>query len=421
MSLSIVTPGETRTRVTRSPNFPLAGMMKPYGLYPAMITPVLPGETLTEFELKRRVLSMPVRHPLVGAWLETWLVYVKLTDIDTALAEMFISTDMPTTGFTAAADKPRNFTKSGQIDWVSLCMRSIWDAYFADESELGGTRPTIDGVYMRGRKHVDWAHNLMFTPDGVTAAELPSNPEGQLTGMQMMALAGMSELTYEKYLAQYTVSAKEVSAIQGKPEIIRYMPSWTVPTNAIDPASGAPSSAWAWSDPFKAEKPMRFAEPGFLVAVQSCTPKMFSDAIDATRLGSMWGFADWFPSYNLSDPAAGIIEINADDPSFKSDFGAAAAGGLLVDHRDLLTRGEAFVNHGWDAGPYRIPRISTQRVTAGDLTPVQTLRGKYPSLDDINALFVEHTQATPNDARRMLYYEGIASAVIRGHVKDTTL
>ena len=51
------------------------------------------------------------------------------------------------------------------------------------------------------------------------------------------------------------------------------------------------------------------------------TPKMFSDAFEATRVGGMWGFADWFPSYNLSDPAAGIIEINADDPAFVSGFG----------------------------------------------------------------------------------------------------
>jgi hypothetical protein len=421
MAMQIVTPGETRTRVQRQPNFPMAGTMKPYGLYPMMVTPVLPGETLLEFEMKRRTLSMPVRHPLVGAWLETWLVYVKLTDIDPALAEMFVSNSMPTTGYTASASSSRYFTKSGQIDWVRMCMAAIWDAYFADESELGGTRPTIDGVFMRGRKNVDWAHNLMFTPDEIDPLQLPSNPEGQLTGMQMMALAGMSEMTYEKYLAQYTVTQKEISQLQGKPEILRYMPSWTVPTNSIDPISGAPSSAWAWSDPFKAEKPMRFAEPGFLLAIQSVTPKMFSDAFDATRVGGMWGFADWFPSYNLSDPAAGIVEISADDPAFITGFGAAADGGILVDHRDLLTRGEAFVNHGWDAGPYRLPRISTQRVTAGDATPLQTLRGKYPSLDDVNQLFTESTQTTPNDARRCVYYEGIASAVIRGHVKDTTL
>ena len=367
-------------------------------------------------EVKQRVLSMPVRHPLFGAWLERWLVYVKLTDIDPALAEMFVSTDMSTSGYTAASANARYFTKSGQIDWVRMCMDTIWREYFADQSE--DTMMTIDGVPMRGRKHVDWAHNLMFTPEDVTAADLPSNPEGQLTGLQMMALAGMSELSYEKYIQQYGVSQKETAALQGKPEILRYVPAWTVPTNAIDPSSGAPSSAWAWGDPLKSEKPFRFTEPGFLVLVASVAPKMFSDAMDASRLGSMWGFADWFPSYNLSDPAAGIIEIDADDPSFKTAFGTSGEK-LLVDHRDLLTRGEVFVNHAWDDGPYYIPRITSQ--TAVGEPALQVLRGKYPSLADVNNLFFENTKQTPDEKRRCLYYEGIVSLVIRGHVKDTTL
>jgi len=419
MSLSIVQPGETRTRVSRSPNFPLAGTMKPYGLYPAMITPVLPGETLTEFEIKRRVLSMPVRHPLVGAWLETWLCYIKLTDIDTELAQMFVSNSMPTTGYVAPTTNKRTFTKSGQIDWVGMCLRAVWDAYFADADEQGEAPPMIDGVPMRGRKNVDWAHNLMFTPAGITPEELPSNVEGQLTGMQIMAMAGMTELTYEKYLQQYSVTPRETAALKGKPEIIRYIPSWTTPSNAVDAATGAPSSAWAFSDGFRADKAHRFAEPGFLMVVQSVAPKMWSDAFDASRVGEMWGFADWFPSYNLTDPAAGIIEIDADNPAFVAGFGAAAQK-VLVDHRDLLSRGEAFVNHGWDDGPYRLPRITTQRTAAGAAS-LQTLRGKYPSLDDVNQLFTESSQAVPNDKRRCLYYEGIAQLTIRGHVKDTTL
>lgn len=416
--MSIVQPGEARQRVIRNPNFPMAGRMKPYGLYPQMITPVLPGETLMEMDLKQRVISMPVRHPLFGAWLERWLVYVKLTDIDPSLAEMFVSTNMATTGFTAGASNARYFSKSGQIDWMGLCMKRIWETYFADESEMDGPMPTIDGVPMRGRKHVDWAHNLMFTPEDLDPTQLPSNVEGQLTGMQIMAMAGMTELTYEKYLQQYSVSAKDAASLRGNPEILRYVPSWTTPTNAIDPATGAPSSAWAWGDTVKAEKPVRFNEPGFLVLVASIAPKMFSDAMDASRVGSMWGFQDWFPSYNLSDPAAGIIEIDADDRSFKTSFGAAASK-LLVDHRDLLSRGEVFVNHAWDDGPYYIPRITSQ--TAVGNPALQTLRGKYPSLDDINNLFFENTLQSPQEKRRCAFYEGICSMTIRGHVKDTTL
>ena len=40
---------------------------------------------------------------------------------------------------------------------------------------------------------------------------------------------------------------------------------------------------------------------------------------------------------------------------------------------------------------------------------------------DVNNLFFENTKQTPDEKRRCLYYEGIVSLVIRGHVKDTTL
>jgi len=419
MSMTVVTPGQARTRKRRQPNFPMAGRMKPFGLYPQMITPVLPGETLNEYEVKSRTISLPVRHPLFGAWLERWLVYVKITDIDPELSNMFLSTSYPTTGFTAAASEPRYFVKAGQIDWARHCMEAIWNGFFADESERGGTIPKIDGVPLRGRKHVDWTHNLMFTPAGVTAADLPSNPDGQLTGLQMMALAGMSELTYEKYLAQYNVAPKDLQSLKGLPEILNYWASWAVPTNTIDPSTGGPSSCWAWGDTVKAEKPRRFTEPGFLVLVSCVTPKMFSEAIDASRVGDMWGFADFFPSYNLDDPAAGIVEIDGDNPTFSTAFGGAAQK-LLVDHRDLLTHGEVFVNHAWNDGPYYIPRITSQTLSGG-AADEQTVRGKYPALADVNNLFMENTLGSPSETRRACYYEGIARADIAGHLKDTTL
>lgn len=420
MSMRIVTPGETRTRVRRNPNFPLAGTFKPFGLYPVMAHPVLPGETLEAFRMKRRVIGMPIRHPLFGCWLETWLVYVKLTDIDHALAEMFISTEMATTGFTASASNDRTFVRAGQVDYIGLALRKVWDWFFADESEKGSAPPTIDGVPKVKRRAYDWTHNLMFTPDDLQVDDLPSNPEGQLTGVDLMTMMGMSEITYAKYLQQYSVSAKSAAAVMSAPEILRYVQSWTTPVNQIDPSSGAPSSAWAWSDDVTAEKPKRFDEPGFLIVLQSARPKMLTDATRYSFIGNMWGFADFFPAYNLTDPAAGIKEILTDDPAFLDAFGpdGGSALSLLYDHRDILSRGEQFVND-W-GGPYRLPTLTTQRAPT-DTTPVQTLRGLYPSESDINSLWTEATAEVPNDARRRFYYEGICDLSIRGHVKDTTL
>lgn len=418
MSLRVVQPGETRTRVTRKPTFPIAGVMKPFGLYPVMATPVLPGETLQEFEQKSRQISMPVQHPLVGAWMEQWLVYVKLTDIDHQLAQMFISNDHPTAGFTATASSDRYYTRQGQIDYIRRCTEATWQAYFADEGEQ---IRYIDDVPMIKRSNVDWTQNLMFTPDDLIVEDLPSNPEGQLTGMQIMALAGMSEISYEKYLQQYGVSQSETAQMMGKPEILRYSRQWTTPVNQIDPATGAPSSAWAWAGTLKNEKPKRFDEPGFLVLFQAVRPKLFTDALRYSVVGNLWGFRDFFPAYNLTDPAAGIMEIQTDDLAFADVFGpdGAAALGILYDHRDILSHGEQFVNTRTDS-PYRVPMISSQRALS-ESQPIQDMRGQYPSLADINALFHESTKPTPVEARRFIYYEGICECTIRGHVKDTTL
>lgn len=416
--MRIITPGETRKRVRRSPSFPLAGTMKPFGLYPLMATPVLPGETMTEFRLRRRLLSLPIRHPLVGAWLETWVVYVKLTDIDHALAQMFLTLDANPSAFQASGSSDRFFTRAGQVDYIRLATQAVWDHYFRDESETSA--PTIDGVPMVKRRWYDWTHNLAFTPASMDVTQLPSNPEGQLTGMDIMSLMGMTEMSYEKYLQQYGVSQQAAEATLNAPEILRYSQAWTTPTNQVDPVTGSPSSAWTWAEDLKADKPKRFDEPGFLIVLSAVRPKMWSDALRYSFTGNLWGFADFFPAYNLTDPAAGVKEVMSDDAAFLDAFGpdAPSALSMLYDHRDLLTRGESFVND-W-GGPYRLPIITTQRAPNTSAT-VQTLRGLYPSEADVNALFLEHTETVPDDARRRLYYEGICEVQITGHLKDTTL
>ena len=161
--LQIVQPGMTRTRKRRRPSFDLAGTIRPFGLYPMWATPVLPGETLSKVDVKYRLLSMPIKHPFFGAWFETWMVYVPLTSIDEALAQMFISEDVPTTGFTAASDRPRYFTKAGQIDYVKLATDRFVQHFFRDEEEPGWSTHLIDtDIHVLRRQSMDWAQNLAF-------------------------------------------------------------------------------------------------------------------------------------------------------------------------------------------------------------------------------------------------------------------
>lgn len=406
--MQILQPGQVKTRHNRRPNFPVAGTVKPFGLYPIMAHPVLPGETLQSATMKWRMLSKPIKHPLAGAWLETWLCYVKFTDLDRSLGQMFISDTYSTTGWTASGDSYRYFTKSGQVDWIRLSTERVADAYFTHKDE---SFPTVDGVPKVKLSNNSWYQNLMFKPAGVTTADLPGEgADSQLTGFQVMQMMQMTELTYENYLKQYGVQS--VVEGVGDPEILRYTRSWTVPVNTVEPTTGTPSSAWVWSDELSADKPKRFDEPGFIILLASVRPKMYQKNLPFSFIGNLWGFSDWFPAYNLSDPAGGVRVITSSDPTILS---AAVTGGpfdLLYDHRDLLNHGEQFVNAS--SHPFAIPQTSGLVIAAG--SDQSDLQGEYALDADIAALFSSATAAD-----QFCYYEGMAMLSIDGHMKDTTV
>lgn len=402
--MQIQTQVDARRRVTRRPNFPIAGAVKPYGLYPQWVHPVLPGETLQSMSQKSRMISMPVKHPMVGAWQEHWLVYVKFTDLARDLGQMFISDTMTTDGYTADADQPRHFTKSGQIDWVQKCVDRIHKAYFIHENE---SPRTIDGVPMMKLNNVSWYQNAVFEQvDETVPVTDASDMYKHLQGWQMLQQMSMTELTYEKYLETYGV--KSISEAQGDPEILRFARSWTQPVNTIEPSTGAPSSAFVWSDEIKMDKAKRFDEPGFLVMLTGIRPKMFQANLGGSMVGNLWGFSDWYPSYNMQDPTAGVKKLLKDDHVFASALDDEGGETVLYDHRDLLMHGEQFINS--DSLPYDLP-MSTGLTTVTGSEP-EDLRGEYPKESDIDGIF--------SGADPRAYYEGMAHCVVSGHVADHT-
>jgi len=406
MAIQVVQPGDTRTRTTRTPNFPIAGTIQPQGVYPLCAVPVLPGETLTRMQTRIRLISKPIAHPLVGSWYEGWMFYVKLTDLDRALGEMFIRDDVSTDGHTAAATKARFFTTAGQIDWVQKCYDRIIEAYFVNEGE---TAPTIDGVAMAKLQNMWWGQNLVFQEVGQDPAEEMQELQDGLDPYQMARMMGMSELTYEQYLKQYGVQTVKTEI--GKPEVLRYWRSWTQPTNAIDPATGAPSSALAWSEDIKAEKDIYFREPGFLVCLQTVRPKFYLPQLTSSMVGELWGFSDWFPAHQLKQTGYGVKPLSSLDGLFQNVNGDAARN-LWYDRSDFLSHGEQFVND-WTDGP-RLPTANGISFAA-DATRSQQ-RGEYPLPTDIDGLF----KSSATRADKIVYYEGICQMTIRGHIQDQT-
>ena len=63
-------------RVPRRPTHTWQVRHRPYVLQPFCIHPVLPGETLKEMFFQARVVTDPIKNPIIGWWLDHWWFYV---------------------------------------------------------------------------------------------------------------------------------------------------------------------------------------------------------------------------------------------------------------------------------------------------------------------------------------------------------
>lgn len=407
-ALEIIQPGQTRTRKTRTPAFPIQGGFQPMGLYPYFFTPVLPGETLDRHTLKSTIVSAPVASPLSGAWLETWLFYVRITDIDPALSEMFIGTLTDPADYLAATDKPRYFTKSGQIDWCAMATKAVHDAFFINEGEATYMHP--DGVPMIKRINTDGFESAVFAETAPTPGTGPLEGEeisDQLYAFMRMRQMGMGITSYEDYLKTYGLTQAAPAAKRGEPELLSYRRYWTLPSNVISPEDGSATGAWYWRLDEKNEKNKRFVEPGFIVGYQAVRPKLLDAKIITSQASSLWGFQDWIPSYTLNDPAAGLRNVDPLTQDWITPPGTSTKD-VVIDHRDLLSHGEQMRNGG---GRFTAPTTSFRDWS--DSADLPKLRGEYVTTPDLTALW-------GNPASAGLDYDGIVTCTIKGHVVDQT-
>ena len=409
VQIQLQQPGQMRTRHQRSPSFPVQGGIKPFGLYPLGFTPVLPGETLDKLSAKMTYVSSPVKNPLAGGWLETWVYYVKLTDIDPDLGAMFIGQLTNSAAYQAPVDRPRYFTKSGQVDWLYLATQVVHKMDFLDEGE---TPRFVDGVPQLKRISTDFMESAVLKSDyeNVATATTVEDMTVEMQAFLAMRQMGMGEVSYEQYLRTYGV--KSVNMREGQPELLSYRRYWSLPSNVLDPTSGAPTGAFYWRlDDLDLKKPKLFKEPGFVIIYHAMRPKLFDGKQVASRSSDLWGFKDFFPSYTMSDITAGIQEMDPDTMKTFAGAGTAPYDPVWVDHRDLLMHGEQFIN----ARGRFAPPLSTGRNFSASATR-QDLRGQYAKLPaDTISLF----QSAVED-QHVIDYEGIFSTSIKGHVQDNT-
>lgn len=413
-------------RVMRRPQHRFQIRSKPWQIQPICIAPVLPGETLRNLLIQSRVVTDPIKNPLVGWWCEYYFFYVKHRDLDQRdhFTAMMLDPNYDLSSLNAAA-KQEHYHAAGAIDWVAHCLNRVVDCYFRDEPDVGSsiTLGNLPAAKLGIESWLDSVTNAGDMPEEPDVPEIGIDPgadttagtaddyvkasdvEKALRHWQFLRNANMTEMSYEDYLRTYGIRAPLVE--QHQPELVRYLREWSYPSNTVNPADGRPSSAVSWSIAERADKDRFFSEPGFIFGVSVIRPKVYLAGQTSGAIRLLDDAFAWLPAVMRDDPGTSLKEVAASAQPLDNNTDA-----FVVDVRDLFLYGDQFVNFALD----------TADANFVDL-PTPGLEKQYPDMDDANNLFVDGPPAgeeTEADVFRWLRQDGVVSLNIAGTQVDHT-
>lgn len=409
--LALVQDMQRVQRKVRAPRHDFAVRHLPFQIQPFLIAPVLPGETLKSGNLQSRAITMPIKNPLIGWWLEHYVFYVPHGAMKDAASwqGMVLNPDMDLSAkHTVAASVP-NYHAGNGIDWVQQCLEAILTADKGDWFRTQGetwNEAMISGLPAARIQTDSWLDSVINDADMPDAAVPDTGvdmTELDQLNLRWMALRemGLTEATYEDFLKTYGVTLNKAED-PTRPELLRYLRQWQYPSNTVEPTTGAPSSAVSWAVRETIDKDRFFKWPGFIFGVTIARPKVYLSKQKGTASILLDGALGWLPAilrenygYSLKQVAnnRGPLAGNVTD-----------VNGYWVDLVDLFVHGEQFVNFGLaetDAGMVALPTVAMQK--------------KYPSLADVQGFFAGATDAT-----RLVKQDGVVSLSILSALQDRT-
>lgn len=406
--MAVLNPLSKVGRHTRSPEHTFQVRAKPWVIQPIMIAPVLPGETFKNLLLQARVVSEPVRNPLIGWWVEYYFFYVKLRDLaarDT-YETLMLDGEATTSSLNVAAKVATYHNDANSPDYVQQCLDTIVEWYFRADGEGAHN---LDNMPLAAVNRDDWSDSVINDDDFVAPIDVNVDGPDANTTVQasevdialrtwnILRAQQLTEMSFEDYLQTFGVSvAREVPH---KPELIRYFRNWTYPTNTVDPATGVPSSAISWSVQERADKDRFCREPGFLFGVTITRPKIYMSNMKGAAVQLMTDALGWLPAIMRDDPYTSLRKVAAGSGPL-----SANTDDYWVDIKDLFMYGDQFVNFALtetDAGFVALP-------TAG-------LNKRYIQQSDLDGLFADTSSPTC-----LVKQDGVCKLSILGSMKDTT-
>jgi hypothetical protein len=368
-----------------------------------MCAPVLAGETMKNALVQARVMSSPVVSTVTGWWLEFYLFYVRVGDLDEADVVRAGAADPENNSFASIASPVSAayyHFRSDTPSWAMLCHKAVSRAYFRGEGEnwndfIVGSYPAVQ---VAGKSWVDSLHT------NLEAGE-PTGSDGwlfQWEAYQRLRTAKLTTNTWPEYLAKSGVAVPPqlVEPVQDFriPELVRFVRDFAYPVPTVDNATGQIRSTLQWSLAERIDKRRYFAEPGFLFGLMVVRPKVYYgnqfQCMTDTVLSSGHGF---LPVEFETDPHTSLARMGG-----QVLVTGAPSTDVWFDNRDLFLYGDQFLGSPVSAG-----------VKVNLPTP-DLSRRKYPTSSDAHAMFVDTTDG-------MVLVDGICSLRIASRIGvDTT-
>lgn len=362
-------------RRSRSPDHDFHLRHRAFVIQPFMYHPVRPGETLKSVLWQARAVTDPLANPLMGWHLEYYLFYVQLQDAvpvgqeDTWLEALWKpGAEFKTTwGSPAARLENNDIADPGIPDLKYKLYTRIIEEYFREEGEVWNSAHKMSGALALARRNRKDAFesgviNYGAVPDvtiniadGLTVNELR---DAMSDYMMIMDTSMGAVTTFEDYLASQGQGHFSDVKRAYRPELIRVMKEWTLPTNTVEPTTGVPSSACSWSISARADKDRYFREPGMIVGLTVARPKTLRIA-PYDLVNELKVYEHWLPQQVMFNPQAGMT--------------------AAFDTRDLFEYGYQFTNFVLDQS-YKANMINWTSVGGS----ADNYGGVYPVESSVN-------------------------------------
>lgn len=404
-------------RVGRYPKHKFLTREIPFSIQPIMLARVLPGETLQNLHFEARVVTDPIKNPLIGWKKEFYFFYVKATDLMLdAFKDMFVDpTNAEITGQDVVGNYRFSYTAKGGIDWTNLSLIRIVETYFRDEGETANSQQYSDSsrvAQIRDGGFLDSLTDKDDMPEGdaISGATDAGDLDRLMDAYEMLRAMGISNMTYEDWLRSQGIAIPNKD--ENKPELIARFSDYQYPTNIVEPTTGVPASAvsWLFNNSTKSGQKWFFKEPGFIVGISITRPKVYFGGL----AGSMAGFAkrawDWVPNYMADMPETGLKNFAINTGPLGDRTAGTEWDAYWLDMRDDLIHGDQW--HNMRAFTPALAVDGTQHMFA---LPDANGNWKYPAEADVKAIF--KTPATNFYVRQ----DGYVSLNIKGKQVDYTV